>query len=170
MKTPLAALTLLLLAAGCASTWHPHSFLPAPLEVPVGIEGEAQASVLLTVLGIRRASTGAGTPTQVEVLLQVENLSETVVYLERGSLSLVTSDLVAFSAPRVEPATSAPLARGEQALFEVSFPLPPGEQLDDLDLRGIHLKWTLDFEGRRVTTGVTFDRRLSGWPYRPMYY
>lgn len=176
MKHLLPLLALLLFTQGCASTWHPHNFLPAPLEVPVGIEGEAaaQASVLLTVQGIRRADRKAGTPTQVEVLLLLENLGETAAWLDLEQLSLVTSDLVAFGSPRVDPPQAELLSRGEQALFAVSFPLPAGKQLDDLDLRGIHLKWVVVFGDREVTTGVTFDRRQRAWVYgaygSPFYY
>jgi hypothetical protein len=171
MRSLLPVLALLLLTPGCASTWHPHSFLPAPLEVPVGIEGEAsaQASVLLTVQGIRRADREAGTPTQVELLLQLENLGETAARLDLEQLSLVTSDLVAFGAARVDPPRVEPLARDERVLFAVSFPLPPGKQLDDLDLRGLHLRWVVEFGDRRVTTGVTFDRRERAWVYGPYY-
>jgi len=160
MKRLLQVCALLALASGCASTWYPHAFEPAPLEVAVGIEGEAaaQASVLLTVRGIRRADREAGTPVQVEVLLRLENLGETPALLDLGELSLETLSREVFGAPLVDPPVAEPLARGEQAQFAASFPLPADREFAELDLSGMLLHWVVEFGDRRVTTEVTFER------------
>ena len=174
MKALFALLALLPILGGCNSTWYSHRFTPAPLEVPIGLDDQpsAQASVLLTVRGIRRAVPETGEPAEVEVLLRIENLGSTPALLDAQSLSLVTADLVPFDSARLDPAVPPLVAQGDQIVHTIRFPLPPGTVFSDLDWRSMHLRWTIIFDERRVTTGVTFERLMPQWshsPYSPLY-
>ena len=161
MKTLVSIAAVALLGTSCGSTWYSHKFLPAPIEAPVQIEDDdsAQARVLVTVMGIRRADKQAGTPIQVEARMQVENLGSTPALLVVEGLALRASDLTEFDTAVVTPPQPEALAQGEQALYEIAFPIPPDKEFGDIELRGLHLSWELSFGDRTVTTGVTFERR-----------
>ena len=165
MRIQLITAALALLASGCNSTYYSHKFLPAPIEAPSAVEGDAssQARVLVTVIGIRRADSSAGEPVQVEARLQVENLGSTPALLEVQGLSLRDSALTEFDPARVSP-EPAPIAQGESALYDVRFPLPEGLKFGDLKLQGLSLSWSLGFGSRSVTTGVTFERYQNTHP------
>jgi len=171
MKNLLSTLAAAALASSCGSTWYAHRFVPAPLEAQVGVDGDssAQARTLVTIRGIRRASASAGRPAQVEVRLRLENLGSTPAVLDLSDLSLVTSDLESFGPAVVEPPTADPVAAGEYAIWDVSFPLPAGRSLGELDLQGVNLKWSVRFGDVRVTTGATFQRRWPGDGYGPYW-
>ena len=64
MRIQLITAALALLASSCSSTYYSHKFLPAPIEAPSAVAGDAssQARVLVTVIGIRRANRSAGEP------------------------------------------------------------------------------------------------------------
>ena len=157
----LAPVLVALLCGACASTWHPYRFLPAPLEVQVGVEGDPsmQARTLLTIRGIRRASEGRGA--SVEVRLRLENLGSEPAVLDLADLGLVAADLESFGTPVVSPSHAEPVAQGDHSLHDLSFPLPDGREVGDLDLSGINLRWSVVFADVRVTMGATFERRSS---------
>lgn len=164
-------LPLLSLAAlgACQSPWYAARFAPAPLEVQLAAEGEpsAQARALLTVVGIRRAADGQ--PAQVVVRLRLDNMGDARLALVPDGFDCVTSDLVSMQPPGLDADPGEPLAPGESRTWTVAFPVPAGRTPEDLDWRGLNLKWTVDFEGRRVTTGVTFDRVWDGGYYDPYW-
>ena len=168
----LAFAAVLALCGGCASTWHDVRFTPAPLEVRLAPDrpAEGQARALLTVEGVRRARKGE--PARVEARMRIENLGGVPVLLREESLSLVSADLQGgFAAGEVVGADPAPIPPGDSGVYEIHFPVARGHDVDDLDWRGLNLKWTVSFEGHEVTTGVTFEGRLPSDayydPYRP---
>jgi len=167
IRTRLLALALLAPLAGCESPWYSARFAPAPLEVELAAEGEpsAQARALLTVVGIKRAADGQ--PAQVVVRVRLDNLGESTLALVPESLECVSGDLVSMGAPTLDQDPGQALARGESRVWTASFPMPPGRTPEDLDWRGLNVKWTVAFGERRVTTGVTFDRVFGGYgdPY-----
>ena len=161
-RSGLTALALLATLSACESTWYEARFAPAPLEVELKADGApaAQARALLTVVGIKRAAEGQ--PAQVVARLRIDNLGESTVALVPESLECVSGDLVSMGAPSLDQDPGTPLARGESRVWTASFPMPPGHTPENLDWRGLNLKWTVAFGERRTTTGVTFDRVFPG--------
>jgi len=148
------------LLVSCTSSWYGHRFVPAPIEVELSVEGEptAQARALVSVRGIRRAVPKEQQPVQLEARMRIENLGESPVALEEEGLELVAADLQSFGRARVTPPPGAPIAPGDSVVYDIVFPLPAGKDLKEFDLRGLNLKWVVSFDGRRTTTGITFER------------
>ena len=167
VRSRLLALALLAPLCACEGPWYSARFAPAPLEVELRADGEpsAQARALLTVVGIRRAEKDV--PAQVVARLRLDNLGDSPLALVPESLECVTGDLVSMRAPTLDQDPAQPLARGESRVWTASFPMPEGRTPEDLDWRGLNLKWTVAFGERRVTTGVTFDRVFDSYhdPY-----
>ena len=172
MKVPTALLggTALLLLGACQSPWYAARFVPSPLEVQLAAEGEpsAQARALLTVVGIRRAEKGE--PARVIVRLRLDNMGASTLALVPEGFDCVTGDLVSLGAPRLDQGPGEAMASGESRTWTASFPMPEGRTPEDLDWRGLNLKWTVAFGERRVTTGVTFDRAYSYPGYYDPYW
>ena len=151
-----APLLLLALLPGCASHYD-HHFSPTPVEVDLYVDGEteSQARGLVTVHGIRRPHEGRGAV--VEARLRIENLGANPALLLPESLTLLSADLQTMGTARVAPAPE-PIERGAVGTYDVEFELPPGRTPGDYDLAGVNLKWEVEFAGRRVLTGITFQR------------
>lgn len=158
-----ASLRLLALALGAAlaacstSPWYDDRFSPSPLEVQVASEADpaAQVRTLVSVRGVSKARDGGSDA--VEIRMRLENLGRRTARLDVASLSLVSGDLVEFRPPIVVP-EPAPIAPAGVQAYDLAFPLPQGMRRKDLSLRGLNLRWTLEFEGRAVTTGASFQR------------
>ena len=160
MSVPFRPLALALVAAlaSCStSPWYDDRFSPSPLEVQVSSSADpaAQVRALVTVRGVSKGKDGG--PDAVEVRMRLENLGTRKAVLDQQALSLVSGDLVEFGPPTVVPAPQTIAPQGAQML-DLIFPLPQGMRRQDLSLRGLNLRWTIDFEGRRVTTGASFQR------------
>jgi len=151
-----------LLALASCSSYYDHTFLPAPLEVQVGVDGdpESQARTLLRVVGIRKPDKQAGLPAQVEVRLRIDNLGGHPALLDGGSVSLVAADLRTIGSPAITPEPE-PIPRNGSAVYDIVFRMPVGARPKHYDLAGLNLGYTVDFGEHRVTTGVTFER--SAW-------
>ena len=163
MKRATAASSVLLLVlSSCASTYYDHRFLPAPLEVQVGVDGDpqSQARTLLTVIGIRRPDRRSGLPAQVEVRLRIDNLGRNPALLDEDSLSVVAADLRTLGVPTVTPRPE-PIPHNGSATYDLVFRLPPGATPKSYDLTGLNIGYTVDFGEQRVTTGVTFERYVQ---------
>jgi len=153
---PVLALSLATFAPGCASHYS-HRFAPAPVEVDLFVDGDAdaQARGLVTVKGIRRPDDGKNAV--VEARLRIENLGSKPALLVTESLSLVSADLRDMGKARVAPSPE-PIERGAVGVYDVEFELPSGKDLDDYDLAGVNFKWEVDFGDQRLLTGLTFER------------
>ncbi|MBK7878363.1 MAG: hypothetical protein IPJ77_22135 [Planctomycetes bacterium] len=154
MKISIALGVLGLALASCASSpWRPFRYAPAPLEARLDAQGDSNATarVLVTVLGLARDGGAA------HVRVRIENLGARPVRLVPESLALLTADLAPFESARVEPAP-LPIQGGESGTYEAVFAPPAGRSYDELDLHGLNLRSTLDFDGIRVTAGATFTR------------
>jgi len=155
----------LLLGLSSCSSYYGHTFLPAPLEVQIGVDGdpESQARTLLRVVGIRKPNKQTGQPAQVELRLRVENLGGNPALLDVASVSLVTADLRTIGAPEFTPEPE-PVLSNAFAVYDIVFRLPEGARPKDYDLAGLNIGYTIDFDETRVTTGVTFERYARAAP------
>ena len=145
--------------------WYDYRFTPTPLEVQVGLADDANAQVraLVSVLGIARPHEDRGPA--VVIRMRLENLGSVPAELDDDSLVLVSGDLQAFGKAELPVDPVPPISPGGDVTHEIRFPLPPGLEPKGLDLSGLNLRWTMLFEGRRVTTGATFQRMY----YDPYY-
>lgn len=171
-RSPWIAAAALTLLASCTSTWYGARFVPSPLEVGVTAAGEprAEARALLSVRGVRRAQ--GDTPAEVEVHVRLENVGDVPLVLDPEGFDLVTSDLISFRAPLVEPPAGAEVAPGAQELWVLRFPVPEEREVDDLDWSGLNVRFRVVFGERAVVTGVTFDRLdvpNGGYYYDPWW-
>jgi hypothetical protein len=169
MPRPLLLALLAVFTTGCRSAWHEVVFVPSPLEVGVTAEGSprAEARVLLSVRGVRRAAPKEERPAEVELNLRVENVGEVPLALDAEAFDLVTADLISFRPPSIEPAVEGEVAPGGRQLWTLRFATPEGRGVDDLDWSGLNLRFRVRFGERSVLTGVTFDRL---WPAPGYYY
>lgn len=156
----LIPLALLLFATGCHSTWYGAQFAPVANEVRVATDdARGQARALVSVRGVRRTDSKTGEAARVELYMRLENLGAVAFHIQQQSLELLSGELIPFASaaihsedpPRVEP--------GAAANLDLYFPMPPGREPDEVDFRALNLRFTIDFEGEVVTTGVQFERR-----------
>jgi hypothetical protein len=155
-------LSALALAACAAGAWHPISYAPPIVEVPLASTSVlgSQVRALATILGVARAREGL--PERVLASLRVENLGTVTARVPADGFGLVAGDLAAFG-PATVRGEAAPIPPSGSGLIEVWFPLPEGRGADDVDWTGLNLRFAVEFEGSRVTTGATFTR--SDFPY-----
>lgn len=161
MKLSSLALISLLsasLAACTSSRWYGISYQPAPLEVAVASTSVSgtQLRVLASVLGVARADDS--TPAHVEMRLRAENLGSVEAKVRGDGFSLVSADLAQFGAPRVQPSGDTTIAPGKDATIDLSFALPAGRGVNDVEWSGLNLRFTVEFQGSPVTTGMSFAR------------
>ena len=97
--------------------------------------------------------------------MRLENMGSTPAQLLTDSFSLYSADLQLFGSAMVVPAQAPPIPSGGSATFDIAFPLPDGRSPDDLNLRGLNMRWTVMFGDRRVTTGASFTRTDWRAPY-----
>lgn len=164
----LAALLLLGLGSCTSPRFYDHRFQPAPLEVEVGtqaVEG-SQVRTLVTVIGIERPGKDRGA--RAIVRMRLENLGSAPAKLDTESLSLVSADLVVFGPAQVasvQPAERAggEIGAGQDAVFDLMFPLPEGRRTSEMDLSGLNLRFSLRFGEHVATAGATFQRVEWGY-------
>jgi len=159
-------LATMCLATACSvPRWYDYGFSPSPNEIEVPSPGDSNADlrVLVTILGIARGADKQ--PDRVEVRMRMENMGATAAQLVPDSFSLYSADLQLFGPPIVVPSEPPPVPSGGSATFDIAFPLPDGRGPDDMNLRGLNMRWTVMFGDRRVTTGATFARTDWRAPY-----
>lgn len=161
MKRFLAGLAAAsLCAGGCSIYDHRYVYEPSPAEVE--LEGSS-LHARVTVLGLRRADADAGTPSSVDVRMEVENTGGDPVTLDPAALALYAADLTRFADPRVEPAGPVEIAAHATALVEARFAFPAGGEGSDVDLSALQLRWTADTPGGAVTADCGFTRRPQAY-------
>lgn len=169
LKSGLAAVALLAASTACSSTHYPVQYVPNPLEAPVEVmeDQNASARALASILGLRReGDTGPG---GAEVRLRIENLGYGPLELDLDSLLLMSADLQEFGRPaiRVHGADDASANRrpsagpGETIVVDLDFPFPETMDGGGMDVRTLNLRFTVDFAGRPVTTGANFEQLLA---------
>ncbi len=154
------ALAPLLLSA-CATKYYDARFTPQTVEaLAVGTTPGAQARSVVSVVGVRRKDSETGAPPQVEFRLRVENLGSVPCSVEQHSMQLLSGKLEPFGAAQLQSADSPLIAEGASANYEVLFPVPTGQRIDDIDLRSLNLRWSIAFGSEVITNGMTFERML----------
>ncbi len=163
----MTALGLALLGSCTSSGWYEHRFDPAPIEVSVSNEGTpgSQVRALVTVIGIARAKEGH--PDAAVIRVRLENLGTVPAKFDAPSSSLLTSDLKAFGPAQAPPTVDQEIAPGGTGEYDLTFPTPEGKRPADLDLSGLNFRFAVLFDGKKVVTGMTFQR--TDWRYYDSY-
>jgi hypothetical protein len=148
------------LSAGCASTYYSARFGPATSEAMVSPpqKPEAAARVLVSVIGVRKPDSKSGTPAEAELRMRMENLGRVPVRPEEHSLELLSGALEPFGTARIVSQDPPVVAPGAASTFDLFFPMPGRKSPEEVDLRSLNLRFTLDFDGQPVTTGINFER------------
>lgn len=162
-----SALGLALFAACTSSGWYEHRFDPAPIEASISNEGTpgSQVRALVTVIGIARAKEGH--PDAAVIRVRLENLGSVAAKFDTPSASLLTSDLKAFGPAQGPPTAGEDIAPGGTGEYDLTFPTPEGKRPADLDLSGLNFRFAILFDGKKVVTGMTFQR--TDWRYYDSY-
>jgi hypothetical protein len=106
------------------------------------------------------------------VHLRLENVGDVPLALDPEGFDLVTSDLISFQPPAIDPPAGAEVAPGAQELWMLRFATPAERGVDDLDWSGLNVRFRVRFGERAVVTGVTFDRLAApygDYAYDPWY-
>jgi hypothetical protein len=159
------------LLAGCSAYDSRYEFGPRPLEFGHSLPGmpDRAASVLLSVVGVRKRDAEAQLPASVEIRMRVDNQSSGEVRLDPAGLRLYAANLVPFPAP-IAPAGVLVVAGGESGELTAYFPFPDSKVPGGFDLDGLGLRWTLELGSERSTGSVTFvraERDAYGYDYGP---
>jgi hypothetical protein len=159
-----------LLLAGCRGyypTWH---YVPGVEIHQLHVGGEqgkpapATISVAARLVGILRPAGGA--PRRLHAELELENRGERPASFDPAKVKAKPSGSAALAA---EGGGAVAIAAGERRRFAVYFPIPSPQELPNASLEEIDLEWTVDVEGRALTTHAVF-RRGSIWYDDPYYY
>ncbi len=153
--TALLAVLLVPLVLGACSSVPRYRYAPNPVDHFVPSD-ESVAHVLIAVVGALEAEHAPG-GLELQVRLRVENLGDRPVEIEHEKLELVTANLVAFGAPRVEPAPPVVVDVGGDQLVELYFPFPDVDR-DELDMSGLNLRLVLGDGARQYMVGTNFER------------
>jgi hypothetical protein len=163
---------LLLIGGGCAEQpyYSGYTFNPQPAVVQVFQRGDTKApvaTVLVSIIGIRRADTDQHRPPSIDLRLRFENNGQVPLSFDPASLDLVTGTLFPFSRPMVSPPTPIDLAPGQRAEASASFPFPPNTTPDRLNLNNLRLRWVVRVSNYPVSQTALFERVAAG--YAPTY-
>jgi hypothetical protein len=158
-------LVALAVLGGCAGTYDANFvFVPRPAEIMLagGDDGAAPGGVrvLMTVVGVRRNSTGIEHPASIEVRVRVENDSDEVVWFDPASLRLLAANLEPLPPAETIPAIAVDAAPGAAALVDAFFPFPGRAYPGDYDLSGLNARLVIETAGRSIAGTASFMRRL----------
>jgi len=161
-------IAVLPLLSACSAYMSGYDFEPRPLEfahVLPGAEDRA-ASVLVTVVGVRKRDAEQSIPASVELRIRVDNNSDMEARLEPADVQLFAANLAAFPPP-VLPEGSPTVPPHGSSTIALYFPFPDDKVPGGYDLDGLSARWTL-FVGDRPSTGnATFTRAYGdhgGYP------
>ena len=165
--TSASALALVLLAACSSSGWYEHRFDPAPIEASISNEGTpgSQVRALVTVIGIAHGKEGQ--PDAAVIRVRLENLGSVATKFDAPAASLLTADLKAFGPAQAPPTAGQEIPPNGTGEYDLTFPTPEGKRPSDLDMSGLNFRFALLFDGKRVVTGMTFQR--TDWRYYDSY-
>jgi hypothetical protein len=163
------ALVALPACVGACSAYDTrYEFEPRPLEVGhvVPDKEDRVASVLVSVIGVRKRDTEQGIPASVELRLRVDSATDDEIRVPPASVQLFAANLEKFPDPVIPGGELVVPARGSGTMTAY-FPFPDGKVPGAYDLEGVSVRWTLNVGGHDSTGNATFSRRLRDTGYYP---
>ena len=111
--------------SGCSAYYSSYEFYPRPLEFGHVLEGgdDRAASVLVSVVGVRKADKELGIPASIELRLRVDNESDEQARIDPGSLRLFAANLVQFPPPEL-PGGALVVEPHGSGVLTAYFPFP----------------------------------------------
>lgn len=168
MRQLLLIAALAAFTSACQSPWHGTRFVPAQAKLYLAAQSEpaAKGEARVALRGIHLEE--GDRPTSIDVRMFLVNRSEALLSIDPASLRLVTGDKQTLTAAHIRSFPAKPLGLKERAVFEISFPLPPGFDLRGEGLRDLDLYWTLRYGSESVPcrlkfVGVPVDDLLFGY-------
>ena len=157
------------LLCGCSAYDTAYEFEPRPLEFAHVLPGAADraASVLVTVVGVRKRDADQGIPASVELRLRVDSSTDPEITLDPSAVQLFAANLLEFPPPTSPEGPLAVPARGSGTLT-VLFPFPDGKVPGGYDLEGLSARWTLMIADQPSTGNATFTRSSRDGGYYPV--
>lgn len=180
------SLLALSLLTGCSTYVDEYEYLPSPVLAeapPLAPDQTPPASMMASVIGVRRDDPKSGIPASVEVRLRLENSDGKTVAFDPRTLDLINGALWKFPPPIVQPSGPVMVPPEQSVVVSAYFPLPPGQSWDDVYLGSLQLRWRIKVDGRDLGQAAYFHRiaRLYfhaedpfweypfyGGPYRPI--
>lgn len=160
----------LLFQMGCSTPTYVEGFrfAPSPELVDVFARGSATrtpaASVMASIVGVRRTDKRAQIPSSIELRLRVEDHGAPSLYFDPRTLQLVTGTLEPFGAPILPAPRPITLQPGQTRTIRAFFPFPPGTSYRTLILDTLRLRWDIRI-GNDIVPQTAYFERAS-----PLYY
>lgn len=167
----------LLALSGCSEYVSDYRYVPYPgmAEIPsTQPQDPPRVSALTSIIGVHYENRSEGIPFSVESRLQLTNTGAQTVVFDPSSLQLTTGSLVTFPPPVVRPPQPFALGPGQSATAVAYFPFPPGQDLDQINVDTLQLRWRVQIDGSRVGQAMNFRRAYHyyyddgpyyGYPY-----
>jgi len=160
-------LGLLLVGAGCASTYRRLDMAPTPASLPIhgaiddrpALDTPPVGHLLVAVSHAERRDGESDGPWELVVRVRLENRDAEALQFVPGSLQAVDAELSAFGPPRWDRAPDGALARGESAVWQARLPLPEGGHPGDRALRGLQLRAEVLVQDVRRVLDLSLTRR-----------
>lgn len=155
----------LLCGMGCSSgSRSPYApgfrYAPEPALVDVFRRGTKAPplSVMVSVIGVRRADEDRRVPPSIEIRVRLENNGPARVSFDPATLQLVTGTLQPFLPPMVRPPTMIDLAAGQTQTINAQFPFPPGANYRNTNIDALRLRWQVRVDNQLVPQTALFER------------
>lgn len=168
------AFALVATLGACSTYRSGYEYSPRPHETQLRTHaavlpqtGEAdvlQARVLVSVIGLLRASEATGNQDRLHVRILVENASHEPMTFSTDQCVLTTANLRVCPLLSTEPASNPEIAPQQSQELNLMFALP--SDFEDTDMSGLNLKWAVKILGREVTRSSAFERvEIRANPY-----
>ncbi|KAA3609519.1 MAG: hypothetical protein DWQ01_09315 [Planctomycetota bacterium] len=157
---------LALAGFSCATYDGRYQFQPQPqLSEAVLSQHDASGSnkivarAWVSLDGLRLPDPEQGLGRELEVSMEVENLSEETLRLAAQEMRIMTAGMVKLDSPRFALVGSQDIAPGEAQDLDLFFSLPENRSLHEINLSSLTLLWAVYGHQGPASGTVTFERK-----------
>jgi hypothetical protein len=163
-----------LILPGCSTYLSGYYYVPRPgvVAVPASQPSDPPAAtVLASVVGVRRGDEGENRPEAVEVRLRIDNGKDALV-IDPRTIELITGTLVKIGPVEPLPVEPLTLQPNQSADILAIFPFPPGLGTGNVDLAALRLSARVTIANKPVDAVFNFQRATEVYvaPYGDPYY
>lgn len=162
--------SLLAMLAGCSPYLDGYDYVPRPAIAdvpPAPPQTYPPATVMASIIGVRRADSNANIPLSVELRMRIRNNGPLTVAFDPASVVLSNGALMQFPPPIIDNPSVVTLAPGQEATVDALFPFPGGHGYSSPAMNSLTVRWTLLINGQQAPQIVYFQRiwNYYGQPY-----